>query len=84
MFLRTDANSTTSNDHNVLCGLEALLPLRHELTNIGVALWVVDGTSPLGPSRQHEDCEAGDQLVIVITVVKIDVLRYGRTSPPTN
>lgn len=56
-WLRTNANSTTSNDHNILRGLKALLPLGHELTNVRVALWIVDGTSPLGSSRQHEDCE---------------------------
>jgi hypothetical protein len=55
-ILRTDTNSATSNDHDVLCGLETLLPLRHELTNVSVAFWVVDGTSPLGSSRQYKDC----------------------------
>jgi len=53
---RTNAYRATSNNHDVLRGLKTLLPLGHELTNVGITLWEVDRTSPLGSSRQHEDC----------------------------
>ena len=60
--LRTNAYSAASNDHDVFRGLKALLPLRHELTNVGVAVWVVDRTTPLGSNRQNKDCRTGKQL----------------------
>jgi len=65
MFPRTNSNGATSDDRNVFCGLEALLPLRDKLTNIGVTVRVVNGTFPLGPGRQHEGCEAGDKMNVV-------------------
>ena len=60
--LRTNADGTTSNDYHVLRGFKALLPLGHELTNVRIALWVVDRTGPLGSSRQHKDCRTGKRL----------------------
>ena len=67
--IRTNANGTTSDDDNILRGLEPLLPLRNELTDFRVVFWVVDRTGPLGPSRQHEDCvSAGDKSRLEKTV----------------
>jgi hypothetical protein len=58
----TNANGAASNDHDVFCRLETLLPLGQELTDVGVALWEVYRTSPLGSSRQREDCVTEEKL----------------------